>query len=355
MKTAATTLIAAQGGPHDDADGGPGIVLTGPLSPAAVLLLGARMAAASDAETLVPDGILIDREGHLHLQEGHLDERFIAPEYRGASTMPATTPPTAAVWALGRHLLELSLGKVVDDAVLDGILDDPARLAAVADVEGRPLAPRLCDVLQALLAKNPEERLQGLLPVTRVCVAVGKTFGDGDTALRAAVARQIKAPLKTTKDLPARAILGTEDVARLKGAGRPKMVTARTVLIPEMKDLAPRLQQAPAADHNEARALRSTVADATLQSIGLPPPRPALPASTSPHTVVDVDLQSLGFPQAPAGMAPPMEPDAAHPHLVTADLEAPAPVPVGRGRRVVVAVVVGLAVVVALVAVAVLR
>jgi len=318
--TAATIRISSDDVAGSVADA-VGVVLTGPLPPAAVLLLGARVAAAVDAADLVPDAILIDREGQLHLQrDGHLDARFIAPEHKDGSTLPDKTTPRAAVWALGRHLLELSVGAVVDDAVLAA--PTPERLAGLVDVEGRPLSPRLGEVLAALLAPDPAERLQGLLPVTRVCVTVGKTLGDGDTALRAAVSRQLAAPLRTTKDLPARAILGREDVERLQRAERASVPTARTILIPELKDVAPRLATAPAADARETRTLAATL---------------MMPAADAPV----------------AGLASTAPTESELPRVVTADLEAPAPVGGASRRGRVVAAVAAVAVVVVVVVIAV--
>lgn len=360
----------------DDVQGAVGVALAGPLPPAAVLTLGARVAAAADVDTFVPDGILVDREGHLHLQQASLDPRFIAPEHQHLEDPPQT--PTAVVWALGRHLLELSVGEVVDDALLQAPTAE--RLATISDVDGRPLAPRLCDVLAAMLAPLPQERLQSLLPTTRVCITVAKTFGDGDVALRGAVTRQLTGgALKKTKDLPARAVLDAADVARLRGPQRPKTITAKTILIPEMKDIVPRLQAAPEACATETRTLRATVGDVSLQSLGLPAPSNQ---QTPAGTVVDVTLQSLGggMPArqlaAPSATTPtttddPTEPmrlddvpagaptgdpagDNDKPRLVTADLEAPAPVAVAaRNGRVMFAAVVGLVVVVALIAVVV--
>jgi hypothetical protein len=355
----------------DDVQGAVGVALAGPLPPAAVLLLGARVAAAADVDTFVPDGILVDREGHLHLQQASLDPRFVAPEHQHLEDPPQT--PTAVVWALGRHMLELSVGEVVDDAVLQ--TPTPERLAAVSDVDGRPLAPRLCDVLAAMLAPRPDERLQSLLPTTRVCITVAKTFGDGDVALRAAVTRQLTGgALKKTKDLPARAVLDAADVARLRGPQRPKTITAKTILIPEMKDIVPRLQAAPEACATETRTLRNTGGDVSLQSLGLPAPAST---ETPSGTVVDVTLQSLGggmparqlaAPPAAATMtttddptepmrlddAPAASGESEKPRLVTADLEAPAPVAVAaRNGRVMLAAIAGIVVVVALIAVAV--
>jgi hypothetical protein len=354
----------------EDVEGAVGIVLVGPLPPAAVLTLGARVAAAADVDTFVPDSILVDREGHLHLQQAALDRRFIAPEHRHLEDPPQT--PTAVVWALGRHLLELSLGEVVDDAVLAA--PTTQRLGELNDVDGRPLAPRLCDVLAAMLAPLPQERLQSLLPTTRVCITVAKTFGDGDAALRAGVTRQLTGgALKKTKDLPARAVLDATDVARLRGPQRPKTITAKTIMIPEMKDIVSRLHTAPQACATETRTLHATVGDVSLQSLGMPDPASA--QSTTPAgTVADVThaerlygmpARPLAAPTTPTPTDDPTEPlhlddvpavtgESEKPRLVTADLEAPAPVAVAaRNGRVVFAAIVGLVVVVALIAVAV--
>lgn len=338
-----------------------GVVLTGPLPPAAVLTLGARVAAAADVDTFVPDGILLDREGHLHLQRASLDPRFVAPEHQDLEDPPQT--PTAVVWALGRHLLELSLGEVVDDAVLRGPTAE--RLAGLSDVDGRPLAPRLCDVLAAMLAAMPQERLQSLLPTTRVCVTVAKTFGDGDGALRAAVTRQLSGgALKKTKDLPARAVLDANDIARLRGPQRTKTITAKTILIPQMKDIVP-VETAP--ETSETRMLRATLDGVPLQSPGLPTPSNQ---QTPAGTAVDVALESAGGgllarqlarpATTPTTTDDPTEPmrlddapasDSDRPCLVAADLEAPAPVAVAaRNGRVVFAAVVGLIIIVAIIA-----
>jgi hypothetical protein len=345
----------------DDVQGAVAVALAGPLPPAAVLTLGARVAAAADVGTFVPDGILVDREGHLHLQQASLAPRFVAPEHRHLDHPPPT--PIAVVWALGRHLLELSVGEVVDDASLANPTTEA--LARLCDVDGRPLAPRLCDVLAAMLAPLPHERLQSLLATTRVCITVAKTFGDGDAALRAAVARQLTgSALKKTKDLPASALLDANDVARLRGRQRPKVITAETILIPEMRDIVPYLQSATEACATETRTLHTTAGDVSLQSLGLLAPAAEPPSGT----VVDVTLRSPGGGMSARQPAPatgptttddPTEPlrlddapvDQDLPRLVTANLDAPTPVAVAaRNGRVVVAVIVGIVVVVAIVA-----
>jgi hypothetical protein len=185
-----------------------GVALEGPLVPAAILTLGARVADLMDPATFSPAGIVVDRRGTVSLQPAPLDLRFVAPEG------PKRTA-VAAVWALGRFLLELSLGHPVANDQLATFTQ--ASLTALIDLQGRPLAPRLVDVLWAMIAQDPASRLQGPRAVARVCTDAAATFGsDGLAALAAAAATHNGPPLHSTREMSAKAILDINDIRRLR-------------------------------------------------------------------------------------------------------------------------------------------
>jgi hypothetical protein len=115
------------------------------------------------------------------------------------------------VWSLGRFLLELALGRRVDDHIV--VTLDQASIAALVDVEGRPLSPRLADVLAALLAADPAHRLQSPRAAARVCADAAARFGDVDTALKRAARKRLP---RVTADLPARDILSPGELASLR-------------------------------------------------------------------------------------------------------------------------------------------
>ena len=185
-----------------------GVALEGPLVPAAILTLGARVADLMDPATFSPAGIVVDRRGSVSLHPAPLDPRFVAPEGTQRTAV-------AAVWALGRFLLELSLGLPVANDQLASFTHES--LSALIDLQGRPLAPRLVDVLWAMIAQDPASRLQGPRAVARVCTDAGATFGsDGLAALAAAVATQNGQPLHSTREMSAKAILDINDIRRLR-------------------------------------------------------------------------------------------------------------------------------------------
>ncbi len=135
------------------------------------------------------------------------------------------------MWALSLYLLELSLGRTVDD---DAVLVR-GELSGLVDENGRPLAPRLSDVLSAMLAPTPESRLLGFLPVRRVCAKAAAAFGGavaGQKGLKQAAVEAMTKPLKATKDLPARAILGSADLRRLRGSTPTVIMPVRATPLP---------------------------------------------------------------------------------------------------------------------------
>ena len=198
----ATTVLIPIAGAVD------GVALEGPLVPAAILTLGARVADLMEAATFSPAGIVVDRRGTVSLHPAPLDPRFVAPEGTQRTAV-------AAVWALGRFLLELSLGLPMANDQLAACTHES--LSALIDLQGRPLAPRLVDVLWAMIAQDPASRLQGPRAVARVCTDAGATFGsDGSAALAAAVATQNGQPLHSTREMSAKAILDINDIRRLR-------------------------------------------------------------------------------------------------------------------------------------------
>lgn len=197
--------------------GSRGVHLEGPLSPAAVLTLGARVAERMDPLAFAPAGIVVERDGSVSLQPATLEARYVAPEGPG---------PTAvgAVWALGRFLLEMSLGHAVPDEQMATLTHET--LWSLVDLEGRPLAPRQVDVLWAMIVQDPASRLQSARAVARVCADASATFGKGGpAALRAAVTAQSNQPLRSTKEMPAKAILDANDLRRLRIAAPTMRIT----------------------------------------------------------------------------------------------------------------------------------
>jgi hypothetical protein len=211
-----------------------GAVLLGPITPAAALTLGARLANAVSDGAFSPAGVRVDRDGEVHQGPAPLP-----PHYQRDHEPQGP----AAVWALGLYLLELSLGRTVDedDVLVRGDLN------ALVDEAGRPLAPRLADVLSAMLAPDPAARLQGFLPVRRVCAEAAAAFGGptaGKRGLKDAAVEAMRVPLKATKDLPARAILGSADVQRLQ-ASSAAFLPLRVTPLPGAVLAEPRLSPWP--------------------------------------------------------------------------------------------------------------
>jgi len=229
---------------------GGGVHLEGPLSPAAVLTLGARVAERMDPTAFAPAGIVVERDGSVTLQPAALDTRYVAPEGPGRT-------PVAAVWALGRFLLEMSLGHAVPDEQMATLTHET--LWSLVDLEGRPLAPRQVDVLWAMIVQDPASRLQSARAVARVCADASATFGKGGpAALRAAVTAQSNQPLRSTKEMPAKAILDANDLRRLRVAAPTMRITwppwagnpLRNTNPPSLgpKDVAARLVEAAGGD-----------------------------------------------------------------------------------------------------------
>jgi hypothetical protein len=256
--------------------GGRGVHLEGPLSPAAVLTLGARVAERMDPLAFAPAGIVVERDGSVSLQPATLEARYVAPEGPG---------PTAvgAVWALGRFLLEMSLGHAVPDEQMATLTHET--LWSLVDLEGRPLAPRQVDVLWAMIVQDPASRLQSVRAVARVCADASATFGKGGpAALRAAVTAQTNQPLRSTKEMPAKAILDANDLRRLRVAAPTLRITwppwagspLRNTNPPSLgpKDVAARLVEAAGGadsdtlNDNEVEALQQVERQRTRMLLG---------------------------------------------------------------------------------------
>ena len=238
----ATTVFVPIAGAVD------GVALEGPLVPAAILTLGARVADLMEAATFSPAGIVVDRRGTVSLHPAPLDLRFVAPEGQKRTAV-------AAVWALGRFLLELSLGLPVANDQLASFTHKS--LSALIDLQGRPLAPRLVDVLWAMIAQDPASRLQGPRAVARVCTDAAATFGsDGLAALAAAAATHNGPPLHSTREMSAKAILDINDIRRL----RDPTPDRRKTLPPWSAAPSPR---APATGFS-TRDVAATVVNATV-------------------------------------------------------------------------------------------
>lgn len=180
--------------------------------PLVVLALGAVVAERLDPGAFSPDHVALDDHGTVDVAAALPGHRWWAPERRGPDAVdvdPDSVP--AALWTLGRFLLELALGRRLETADVDAV--DVPRLLALVDIEGRALPPRLVDVLAALLAPNPAQRLQSTRAAARVCRDAATRFGDVDTALRGATRRKL---LRVTADLPARDILSPGELRALQ-------------------------------------------------------------------------------------------------------------------------------------------
>jgi hypothetical protein len=179
--------------------------------PLVVLALGAAIANKLQPGVFTPDLVSLDDQGNVNVPPGMAGPRWWAPELRRSADDVDEKAPSAALWSLGRFMLELALGRRLDDHVAV-TLDLPA-IAALVDVEGRPLPPRLVEVLAALLAADPAQRLQSTRAAARVCTDAAARFGDVDTALRSAARKRLQ---KVTADLPARDILSPGELASLR-------------------------------------------------------------------------------------------------------------------------------------------
>lgn len=194
--------------------------------PLVVLALGAAIANKLQPGAFTPDLVSLDEQGNVSVPPGMAGLRWWAPELRPESRRAGDNvdveAPSAALWTLGRFLLELALGRRLDDHVAV-TLDLPA-IALLVDVEGRPLPQRLVEVLAALLAADPAQRLQSTRAAARVCTDAAARFGDVDTALRAAARKRLQ---KVTADLPARDILSPGELASLRAQAAAAGLDAR--------------------------------------------------------------------------------------------------------------------------------
>ena len=180
--------------------------------PLVVLALGAAVANALDPRAFAPDCVSLDDNGCVVVPRAPAAHRWRSPERRGPNGATiAEDDASAALWTLGRFLLELSLGDRLDTAVVDDL--DADTIAVLVDVDGRVLPRHLVDVLAALLAPDPAHRLQSTRAAVRVCTDAAGRFGDVDTALRVAARQR---PQRVTADLPARDILSSVQLQNLK-------------------------------------------------------------------------------------------------------------------------------------------
>ena len=249
--------------------------IEGALPASAAMCLGHRLVAVATQRAFDPDRILIGTDDGIRIEPGPVGNRWLAPEVRATATHTAA----AEMWSLGRLLLELSLGRTVDDSVVYDT--DEVRLKVLTGVDGQPLPDRVINIFAALLKPQPHERLQSTRAAERVFKDAEGHLGDGARALgeilerarrkhsssgigRAepapvtlglasrdildaphlkqiaaeaeAIRREQQAvPLKATKDLPARAILSPEDLKKIDaGVVRPEQKLLSTQIVPRV-------------------------------------------------------------------------------------------------------------------------
>ena len=178
--------------------------------PLVVLALGAAVAERLDPGAFSPDHIGLHDNGSVNVGRALPGMHWWAPERR-AATAGDVDPDSvaAAMWTLGRFLLELALGRRLETAAVDAF--DPTAVAV--DSDGRTLPTRFVEVVGALLAADPAQRLQSTRAAARVCTEAAARFGDVDTALRVAARHRA---MRSTADLPARDILSPGELVRLK-------------------------------------------------------------------------------------------------------------------------------------------
>jgi hypothetical protein len=218
-------------------------LVQGVVPPAAVHGLARRLSQLIDEGLDAPlcaSRVLLGDDGRVTLKGGRVSRRWRAPELRFDDDDGMARTAAGDRWALGRMLLELSLGTVVADAVADDASFE--RLAGLRDLEKRSLPSSLVTVLSALMARKPEDRrfVADASDNTRdvedralrrfVAAAKGGTSktlalessGIVDVNKLQRLAREISGKMalqslehERTGDLPAGAILGREDLARL--------------------------------------------------------------------------------------------------------------------------------------------
>lgn len=324
--------------------------IEGAMPAAAVMCLGHRLAAIATQRAFDPDRIVIAADDAVSVEAGPVAQRWLAPEVRDAATHTAA----AEMWSLGRLLLELSLGRTVDDSVVDHA--DEAGLKSLMGVDGQPLPDRVIDILAVLLKPQANERLQSTRAAERVFRDAEGHMGDGARALgeilerarlkqrgRGGVGRaeepapvtiglasrdildgphlkqlaaeaeairraQQAAPLKATKDLPARAILSPEELKKIDaGAARLEQKLLPTQIVPR--------GQARSADVVDGEAVTAAVPQPRL--LGPGPEEPV----TEPADLVAVAVAPVVAPVAAPVVAAPVVANAA-PATAAADVDA---------------------------------
>ncbi len=190
------------------------VSVQGVVPPAAVMCLGRRLAVVIGDTPFCPSRVLLDSGGGVTLKPGKMTRRWLAPELRAVQTADVAAGGQANVhttagdlWALGRLLLELSLGSPVADKIADE--GTPEKLRSLEDIEGKPLPERLVDVLAVLLAPNPDNRLHSAVAAARVFSEGEDRFGDGEEALMGVL---LKARAATNKGTPRTMVLGANSI-----------------------------------------------------------------------------------------------------------------------------------------------
>jgi hypothetical protein len=246
--------------------------------PLVVLALGAAVAARLQPGMFTPDLVSLDDQGNVAVPAGVPGPRWWAPELRKSIDDVDEKAPSAALWSLGRWLLELALGRRLDDHI--AVTLNMTALSELVDVEGRPLPQRLVEVLAALVTPDPAQRLQSTRAAARVCTDAAARFGDVDTALRSAARRRLQ---RVTADLPARDILSPNELASLREQAAAAGLDARPLLAP---DATPPLLAAPVRDDDEGDAL--TPIPRARTSLELPAPDAATPTAANDDDDDDV-------------------------------------------------------------------
>ena len=254
----------------------------GALPAAAVLHLGAAIAARKPHGAIGIEQVLFDDAGDVVLHDDvAAASRWQPPEIRrrifdddnnrGDTIVPLSVSPATGpvgpriLWSLGRLLLELALGHVVEDDVVDDLeLED---LLTMVDVQGQPLPPRLAEVLAAMLAEDPTNRLQSAMAAQRVCESVEQDFGDGDALLRRLLQAGRPRPLAPTADLPARAILSPDELRALDARAIAILEQRPRYLTPQPRTRASLQGSNPGIVDDDLAPVSATVIDEESQAV----------------------------------------------------------------------------------------
>jgi hypothetical protein len=302
------------------------------------MCLGHRLAAVAGDIPFAPERIVVAADGAVRMQPGPVAPRWRAPEVRTSSSHTTTSE----LWGLGRLLLELSLGRAVDDATADHA--DEAALRGLFDVEGNRLPDRVVEILAVLLNPRADERLQSAKAAARVFADAEVRFGDGAAALVAVLAnarrrrdeghddraqpktmalsskdildqgglaamaqqaeierrRQQAIPVKRTEELPARAILSAEDLEKVSAAATKKQQQKQLPTQVVRRDTAP--VDADFVVTPKLLGPASSPEPAAAPLVAPPEPEPSssvLSSSSEPSSLSSSSSDELAAPQQP--------------------------------------------------------